>query len=41
MLQRIEELASERCRSRDGELVTFNGESDHVHLLISFPLMLH
>ena len=37
MLQRIEELASERCRSRDGELVTFNGESDHVHLLISLP----
>lgn len=37
MLQRIEELSSERCRSRDGELVTFNGESDHVHLLISLP----
>ena len=37
MLKMIEDSAAERCTSRDGELVTFNGESDHVHLLISLP----
>ena len=37
MLKRIEESALERYLSRDGELVTFNGESEHVHLLISVP----
>ena len=37
MLKIIEASATERSTSRDGELVTFNGESDHVHLLISLP----
>lgn len=37
MLCRIEEPARARCISRDGELVTFNGESDHAHVLIHLP----
>jgi len=37
MFTRIEDSASKRCISRDGALLTFNGESDHVHLLISLP----
>ena len=37
MLERIENSARERCQSRDGVLVTFNGEADHVHLLLSLP----
>lgn len=37
MLERIEDSARERCQSRDGVLVTFNGEADHVHLLLSLP----
>ena len=37
MLLQIENSARERCLSRDGELMTFNGEADHVHLLLSLP----
>lgn len=37
MLEVIENLARERCASRDGELLECNGEADHVHLLVSLP----
>ena len=37
LLAVIEQSAKDRCGSRDAELVQFNGESDHVHLLVSLP----
>jgi len=37
MLSAIADSARERCESRDGELLEINGESDHVHLLVSLP----
>ena len=37
MLTRCEELASEVCEGFGAELVKFNGEDDHVHLLVNFP----
>ena|ERR1035437_1795932 len=37
MLKVIESSARERCASRGGELLEANGESDHVHLLVSLP----
>lgn len=37
MLIRVEELMSETCDQMGCELLEFNGEDDHVHLLINFP----
>lgn len=37
MLEAIEQSIKERCASRDGEVIEFNGESDHVHALVSLP----
>lgn len=35
MLERLKELFSETCIQMDCELLEFNGEKDHVHLLVS------
>ena len=37
MLKVIEQSFKDRLLSRDGELIEFNGESDHIHALLSFP----
>jgi len=35
ILERLQQIFSELCMKWDGELLEFNGESDHVHLLVS------
>ncbi|KEQ18652.1 IS200/IS605 family transposase [Endozoicomonas numazuensis] len=35
-LTRLKDIFSEICGSFDSELVEFNGEADHVHLLVEF-----
>lgn len=35
MLTRMEELIKETCEQMDSELLEFNGESDHVHIMVS------
>lgn len=37
MLLRLREISAQRCKDWRGELVEFNGEADHVHLLVSLP----
>lgn len=37
MLTRLREISEQRCKDWRGELVEFNGEADHVHLLIALP----
>ena len=37
MLNRLEEILYETCSQMDGELIEFNGEDDHIHLLVSCP----
>lgn len=37
MLDRLEEIFSETIIQLEGELLEFNGEDDHVHLMISIP----
>lgn len=37
MLTRCEEIMREVCGSFDAELKEFNGERDHVHLLVHYP----
>ena len=37
MLVRLETIMREKCVDMEAELITFNGEADHVHLLVSFP----
>src|SRR6516165_9259380 len=37
MLDRLREIVDQRCQDWDGELVEFNGETDHVHILASHP----
>ena len=34
MLDRLEEIATDLCQKWDVELIEFNGEADHVHLLL-------
>lgn len=34
ILKRLEEITRELCLKWDSQLIEFNGESDHVHLLI-------
>lgn len=36
-LARMEEIMRDVCADFEAELVEFNGESSHVHLLVSFP----
>lgn len=36
-LTRLEEIMRTVCTDFDTELVEFNGEPDHVHLLVNFP----
>lgn len=35
MLERMEDLVKETCAQMECELVEFNGENDHVHLMVS------
>lgn len=35
ILQRLEQIISELCQEQKNILVKFNGESDHVHLLVN------
>jgi putative transposase len=37
MLDRMKDIFSETLLQFDGELLEFNGEDDHVHLLLSMP----
>jgi putative transposase len=37
MLQRCQEIMREVCDSFETELREFNGEADHVHLLVHYP----
>jgi putative transposase len=37
MLLRIQAVFQETCQQMDCELLEFNGENDHVHILISVP----
>lgn len=36
-LVRLEEVFREVCEDFEAELVEFNGEGDHVHLLVNYP----
>ena len=36
-LQRMEEIMRDVCADFEAELAEFNGEDDHVHLLVNFP----
>jgi putative transposase len=36
-LERMEEIMRSVCEDFECELVEFNGEADHVHLLVNFP----
>lgn len=37
MLQRLQEIFASTCTKWRSQLKEFNGESDHVHLLINYP----
>jgi len=37
ILERLEDHFRRICKNAEGELIEFNGEQDHVHLLISLP----
>jgi putative transposase len=37
MLARCEEIMHKVCEDFEGELKEFNGERDHVHLLVHYP----
>jgi putative transposase len=37
MLDRLREIAEQRCQDWGGELIEFNGEPDHVHVLMDLP----
>jgi putative transposase len=36
-LPRLEEIMRDVCRDFETELVEFNGENNHIHLLVNFP----
>lgn len=36
-LEDMEKIFSSICKKFDGELIEFNGEEDHVHLLVIYP----
>ena len=37
MLDMLHDIVSQRCKDWGGELMEFNGEADHVHILLSLP----
>jgi len=37
MLHRLREVFQSVCKSWESELIEFNGEVDHVHLMVTFP----
>ncbi|ABY21890.1 ISRs3 [Renibacterium salmoninarum ATCC 33209] len=37
MLTRCEEIMDDICKDFEAELTEFNGEEDHVHLLVHYP----
>ena len=37
MLEDMKQIMDKICRDFEGELIEFNGEDDHVHLLVSYP----
>ncbi len=37
ILQRLKQIFQDTCQKWSSTLVEFNGEVDHVHLLISYP----
>jgi putative transposase len=37
MLARVREIVATRCTGWGGSLLAFNGEGDHVHLLLALP----
>jgi putative transposase len=37
ILNRLQEIFASTCKKWDSNLTDFNGESDHVHLVIDFP----
>lgn len=37
MLTRCEEIMKNVCEDFEAELIEFNGETDHVHLLVHYP----
>ena len=37
MLNRLQIIFGETCAQMGGELIEFNGESDHLHLMVSIP----
>nr|WP_281062902.1 IS200/IS605 family transposase [Limnoraphis robusta] len=37
MIQRLGEVFRSVAQKWDSQLIEFNGESDHVHLLLSYP----
>lgn len=40
-LELMREVFEFICKENDNELVEFDGESDHVHLLVLYPPVLH
>ena len=36
-LQRLEQVMAEVCRDFEATLIEFNGEAEHVHLLVNYP----
>ncbi len=37
MLNRLEEIMRDKCLEMGAKLIEFNGELDHIHLLVNFP----
>lgn len=37
MLDMLQDIVAQRCKGWGGELLEFNGEPDHVHVLMSLP----
>jgi putative transposase len=37
MLEMLQDITAQRCKDWGGELLEFNGEADHVHILAALP----
>ena len=37
ILDRLREIVAQRCKDWGGELIEFNGEADHIHVLMELP----
>jgi putative transposase len=37
MFEMLQDIVAQRCQDWGGELLDFNGEADHVHILMSLP----